>query len=183
MKSIVLAFCLLLVTTVHAETAPGYQLPENGKIKTAILSGSYSCKDSGAFKTLNLDGETHHNGNYYNELQINFACGSDPELEGTDLSLIAEIGNIPLENMDYYSSLSPKHQVGESHNFRKAAPLHENMTYAMVLNTFKYRGLLAFRVISYRENILTIEYVTRNYSKIRETETSTFIDYAKRNFR
>lgn len=182
MKSTILLITSLLVAQIaSAETANDYKLPENGRIQTAILSGSYGCKDAGPFKVLNLNGEVIDNGNYYPDLQINFACGSTPEFEGTDLSLIADIGDKKLEDLDYYLSLTPNWQVGQSHNFRKSAPIKENNTYAMVLNTFKFRGLLVFRVISYRDNILTIQYATRKYSLIQETQKSEFIDYGKKN--
>lgn len=172
---------LLMAQIASAEITSDYTLPENGKIKTAILSGSYSCKEAGPFKVLNLNGETHHGGNYYPELQINFVCGAKPMLEGTDLSLIADIGDKRLEDLDFYLSLMPKWQTGQSHNFRVSAEIKENNTYAMILNTFKFRGLLVFRVISYRDNILTIQYATRKYSLIQETQKSDFIDYEKKN--
>lgn len=182
MKStILLITSLLVVQFASAETANDYKLPENGKIQTAILSGSYGCKDAGPFKVLNLNGETYLNGNYYPELQINFACGAKPMLEGTDLSLIADIGDKSLEDLDFYLSLMPKWQTGQSHNFRVSAEIKENNTYAMILNTFKFRGLLVFRVISYRDNILTIQYATRKYSLIQETQKSDFINYEKKN--
>ena len=182
-NQIIIIVAMLAAKVANADIAAGYQLPENGKIKVATLTGSYSCKDVGEFKALNLNGETYLNGNYYPELQLNFACGSEPELEGTDLSTIAEIGELPLDGVDTYLAEAPHWVVGESYNFRRSALVKEGRTYSMMLNTFEYRGQLVFRVISYKSNILTIEYVTRSYSLISETSKSPFIDHKTPNSR
>ena len=182
-KEIVFVIALLGSKIAGAGMMEGYKLPENGKIKVATLTGSYSCKDAGPFTVLNLNGETYDSGNYYPELQINFSCSSKPSIEGTDLSTIAQIGEVPLEEMDTYTALPWYSNSSADHNFTQSAPIIEGMTYSVILNTFKYRGQLVFRVISYKSNILTIEYVTRSYALITETSKSTFIDYKALNFR
>lgn len=184
MKNQIALFAVLLALSIaNADEQLDYKLPENGKIKVATLTGSYSCPAAGVFTTLHLNRDTFHNGNYYPELQMNFACGSTPSLEGGDLSLIAEMGDVPLEQITTLTAQAPSWTVGESYNFRRSAVIKEGTTYSVMLNSFKYRGLLVFRVISYKSNILTIEYVTRSYSLIKETETSKFIDYKEPNSR
>ena len=182
-KQIIIIVAMLAAKMANAEVAAGYQLPENGKIKVATLTGSAGCSSMGEFKPLNLNGETYMDGTYYPDLQIDFGCSGKPMLEGADLSTIAEIGLVPLETIDYYRSLAPIWDSHDSLNFRRSAEIKEGMTYSMILNTFKYRGQLVFRVVSYKNNILTIEYVTRSYSLISETASSKFIDYKSENSR
>ena len=183
MKTVLRVLTMILIaSTASAELSPGYKVPENGKIQVATLSGSLSCPEIGEFKPLNLNGEVYSSGNYYPELQINFGCGGKPALDGVDLTLIAEIGDVRLEELDSVSSMRSM-QNGENYNFKESALIKENMTYSMILNSSKFRGLLVFRVISYRQNILTIEYVTRKYSKIIQTQKSEDIEFGQKNSR
>ena len=159
------------------------QLPENGRIKLAVLSGRCEGMSPPSPSNLYLTKASTSADGYGDYPELLITCANTPEIGGSGFTLTAAIGKIDIADMDYYLSLAHFNVVGESHTYRKSVPIKEGMTYSAMLNTPKYRGLMVFKVISYKENVLTIEYATRVYEVIKETQDSIFIDHKQKNSR
>lgn len=168
-----------------ANLDPNFKLPINGKINIAIFSIGTSCYGEQPERHiyLNLHGDTYMNGSSDAELQAEATCDSFENFSGAGDSVIAEIGNIPLENLDYYSSRRAIQVDGESYIYRDVAPIKENMSYSVIINNSTTSGLMVFRVLSFKNNVITIEYATRSFNMIRTGQSSTFIDYNKNYYR
>src|SRR5437879_5338919 len=94
--------CLTVAPFNQQQKKEDLGLPELHKIKTATLSPSYICRSKqdsrrGYEKTA-LFLSTYADDINAPELLFNGACGSQDYFDGGDMSLIADLGAIPLEN-------------------------------------------------------------------------------------
>lgn len=156
---------LLLTVLLSAKAqASEFDLPQLNTIKLAMLEGSYSCDNTKSFG-LGLSSLSRESQDF--ELALNYACGSKMEFEsgfrGPSFSLIADMGKIPLESVNHYLALSPKWQVGESHNFRWSAYVVEGHSYSVIFNTEFVTGMMVFTVDKVQGDRVYIRYAVRRY--------------------
>ncbi len=142
-------------------------LPELNKIKSATLFGSYGENHEGFYLNLSSFTEIHKDYDlfiYSNQREIILKSGT----LGPSLSLIADIGDVPLEDVNFYLGLSPLWTLTDSHNFRKQAVAIPNRTYVVVINNWQTSGMLVFRIEDVRGDQVRLRYAVRKY-QIKKT--------------
>src|SRR5437870_5184797 len=121
--------CLTVAPFNQQQKKEDLGLPELHKIKTATLSPSYSCRSKqdsrrGYEKTA-LFLSTYADDRNGPELLFNGACGSQDYFQGStagdDMSLIADLGTIPLENATSHFIMSNQDKDREFFRFASEA--------------------------------------------------------------
>jgi hypothetical protein len=138
------------VTTTSAQT----NLPALHVIQDATLGPSYSCGGNGYGSTALFlsDYSKQENGP---ELVFNGACGGpdyfDVNTSGDDMSLIADLGNIPLTAVTAENTfnLQRVNSFSDYTQFAQVAKVVQGHTYAAVINTRDVRGLFVFTVAKF----------------------------------
>ena len=192
MKQILLLLAILLPASVAAAQSPDYGLPELHKIKTVTLSPSYSCRSA----------EDFHKG-YENtalflsvfakqrnspDLLFNGACGSPDYFEastaGDDMALIADLGEIALEDVTAQSAFNAKNifVFKKFSRFARVAPVSVGATFAVLLNKSEIRSLFVVKVISYVPNKeVTLQYAVKEYQILNVKSQSPGFDWGRKN--
>jgi hypothetical protein len=148
-------------------------LPELHKMKTVTLAPNYGCRSDEEFHqgyketALYLSEYSKHSGP---ELLFNGTCKSedwfDVSLAGDDMSLIADLGIVPMENFTALKVFNPEnvHKWSAYTKFSRTVKVEPNHTYAVLMNNSDHRGLFVFHVIEYEPNArVRIEYNVKNY--------------------
>jgi hypothetical protein len=168
--------------TVSANSDDG--LPPLYKIQSATLSPSYSCRSKEDF------GKGYANTvlflSHYSkdrnapDLLFNGACKTADYFEGStagdDMSLIADLGEIRLEDVSAHLAFNPTNISGRHANFAMSVLVLSGHTYALVINKRDFRGLAVFHVEEYIPNkSVKLRYAVKEYQLIaKRTESEGF---------
>lgn len=161
-------------------------LPELHKINSITLEPSYSCRSREDFqkgyeKTA-LYLSTFSRDRHYPELLFNGACKSPDDLEGMlagdDMSLIADLGALEIENVSAQSVF-----ITRGVHFERYVPVQLKHTYALLVNRSDVRGLVIFSVIGHTPNErLDLRYAVKEYQVVNgKIESSPGFDWGKEN--
>lgn len=167
-------------------------LPELHKIKTATLSPAYSCRSKQDFRK-GYDKTALFLSNYSDNLNtpdllFNGACGSEDYFQGStagdDMSLIADLGAIPLESVTTHLAFNTKnvHSFDFYSRFAVEAKVAANHTYAVLINKSHVRGLFLFTVVNYMPNKqVDLRYAVKEYQLLNVQAESEGFDWGARN--
>lgn len=167
---------LLVVSVANAQQKDDPELPALRKIMRITLSPSYSCRTredrrkgygntalflSGASKDINGP-----------ELLFNGACKSPDyfvgRMAGDDFDVIADYGDVPLDNLTASHAFSPLRRTDSIATFADQAPVKLGHTYGLLINKGSVRGLVFFKVVDYVPNQkVDLDYVVMDYQILR----------------
>ncbi|QQS47161.1 MAG: VWA domain-containing protein [Acidobacteriota bacterium] len=167
-------------------------IPELHRISMASLSPSYQCRPPEE-KT-----QGYRNSALYltsiserlntPDLLFSGACGSPDYFiaatSGDDLSLIADLGDVPIEGLSAYMAFrsSPGGDGTTDHKFARSVKVDFNHTYAVLLNRSSQRGLFFFRVTGYLPNKqVDLSYVVKQYQLLNVREGAAGFDWLRKN--
>jgi hypothetical protein len=167
-------------------------LPELHTIKTATLSPAYSCRPPEEFQAgyqntalfLSRYSATRNSP----DLLFNGACGAKDYFEGAtagdDMSLIADLGEVPIEEVSASKAFNFKrvHSFDLYSRFTRVAPVEAHHTYVVLINKRELRGLFAFSVRSYVPNSkVDLQFAVKEYQLLNLRGQSDGFDWASRN--
>lgn len=168
------------------------KLPELHKIKTATLSPSYGCRSRQEFaqgyaKTaLFVSGFSELRNSP--DLLFNGACGSEDYFEGStagdDMSLIADLGTEPLEEITASRAFNLKriHSFDLYSKFSQNSKVAANHTYALLIDKAEVRGLVLFTVTAYKPNTrVELRYAVKEYQILRVEARSEGFNWDMKN--
>ena len=172
--SIVIVLCSTITSLAQRPTRK-LELPDLHKIKTAVLSPSYSCRpveDSGqGYQNTALFLSPYSKERNSPDLLFNGACRLEDYFEastaGDDMSLIADLGaGLSLEEISASRAFNLKrvHSFAAYSRFVRTTKIELNHTYAVLLNAMDKRGLLVFTVVDHVPNVkVELRYVVKSY--------------------
>ncbi|HEY6307276.1 MAG TPA: hypothetical protein VI488_12550 [Candidatus Angelobacter sp.] len=174
------------------EKKPDLGLPELHAIKSATLSPSYSCRSKEEFRTgyaktaLFLSAYSDDRGSP--DLLFNGACGAEDYFEGStagdDMSLIADLGAVPLEEVTAHKAFNFKsvHSFDLYSKFAEEAKVENNHTYVVLINKREIRGLFVFSVANYVPNKKAdLRYAVKEYQVMNVKSESEGFDWGMKN--
>jgi hypothetical protein len=186
-----LALALLLVVfapIAGQDRKPALGLPELHTIKSATLSPSYSCRSEEDFHTgyanTALFLSTYSHDRNSPDLLFNGACDAKNYFQGNDLSLIADLGRVPLEEVTAHSAFNFKnvHSFDLYSRFTQEAEVKAGHTYAVVINEYEIRGLFVFTVFDYAPNkSVDLLYAVKQYQVMKVQSESPGFDWSTKN--
>ena len=191
MKGIVLLASFLgfaALTPQKPQPHEDFGLPQLHKINTITLSPSYSCRSVEDFQqgygntALFLSGYSRRRNSP--ELLFNGACEAHDYLESTDLGLIADLGEIPLEKVTAHLFFNTKNIASFDlySRFARSVEVRPNHTYAALLNGGEIRGMLVFTVTGYVPNQrLDLMYAVKKYEIFATKSQSPGFDWETEN--
>lgn len=167
------------------EKQQDFGLPELHRISLVTLEPSYSCRSHEEFqkgyeqtalfissfsRKMNLP-----------DLLFNGACESQDSFEaataGDDMSLLADMGNVPLEDVDAQSVF-----LTRGLHFEKYVNVHLDHTYAVLLNNPARRALIVFTVTGHVPNQrVFLKYAVKEYQILNVQAQSPGFDWGQRN--
>jgi hypothetical protein len=187
---------LVLASTLFMATSPGQKtdlgLPELNTIKTATLSPASSCRSKEEFQTgysktalfLSKYSEARNSP----DLLFNGACGSEDEFQGStagdDMSLIADVGTVPLEEVTTSKAFSFRrvHSSDLYSKFADNSKVVTNHTYAVLINKRELRGLFVVSVTGYVPNQkVELKYAVKEYQVLNVRAQSGGFDRSAKN--
>lgn len=185
---------VVLSIVVCAKPQQGKQesfgLPELHKIKTAMLGPTYSCRSKQEFRkgydTTALFLSTYSDDSNAPDLLFNGACGAQDYFQGStagdDMSMIADLGVVPLENVTSQYVVANRDQQGEFTKFSREANVRAGHTYALLIDKSHVRGLLVFKVVAYEPNKkVDLQYAVKEYQLLNVRAESEGFDWAAKN--
>ena len=183
----------LVISAIPQQQKPeDLGLPELHKIKTATLGPSYSCRSKQEFRK-GYEKTALFLSNYSDDrnapdLLFNGACGSEDYVEGStagdDMSLIADLGAIPLETVTTQLAFNTRdvHSFDLYSRFAMEAKVAANHTYAVLINKREVRGLFLFTVINYVPNKqVDLRYAVKEYQVLNVRAQSEGFDWGAKN--
>jgi hypothetical protein len=178
---LVLAALFLTLGSSNSTKQQEPTLPELNKIKTVTLAPAYSCRSEQDFRSgyektaLFLSGSGLHGP----DLLFNGACGSPDYFEGAtagdDMSLIADLGTEPLENITASRVFNLKRVASFDlySKFAEIAKVQPEHTYALLIDKRDVRGLLVLTVVTYEPNKkVELRYAVKNYQLLEIKQQS-----------
>ncbi len=198
----ILVICVGLVVvssfvrlTAASEKNQDLGLPELHKTNSVTLGPSYSCGSAGQVQT--DDGSYGNSALFLSryshqmnapELLFNGACGAEDYLQsslaGDEMSLIADLGKVPLEKVATHFVFNTKgvHSFDLYTKFAQVAKIQANHTYAVVVNSSLVRGLFVFTVVDYVPNQkLELQYAVKDYQVLSVQSQSPGFDWQRGN--
>lgn len=186
-------FCLVLasgsilpgaVSAQRDTQKPDYGLPELHKINKVTLGPSYSCRIREDFQkgyqntALFL---SRYSKESSPELLFNGACGGEDFLQvqmaGDQMSLIADLGEVPLANVTAQSVFRTR-----GVHFESEQKIHLNHTYAVLIHDARERGLFVFMPTGYVPNErLDLKYAIKEFQVLNVEAQSPGFDWGKAN--
>ena len=169
-----------------------FGLPELHTIKTVILSPTYGCRSREAFRR-GYEGTALFLSQYSDDrnapdLLFNGACGSVDYFEastaGDDMSLIADLGNVPIEEVTTMKAFNFKqvHSFDFYSRFTRAAKVEAHHTYAVLLNKSAIRGLFIVSVTSFEpDQKVELRYAVKEYQVLNVRGRSEGFDWSAKN--
>jgi hypothetical protein len=163
MKQIIIG--ILCAMSVVAKASD--DMPTLNKINQAILLVPYSC--GGSYQSSGLFLSSYSRNINAPDLLYNGACGSHDYIEalgpGGDIGLIADLGDVPLEDVTPSKALNWQQTVDEGNFFKDTQHVVTNHTYVVLLSKSEVRALYAFKVVSQtQDGAMTIRYAVKSYS-------------------
>jgi hypothetical protein len=179
---------LALVPFTAQEKKPDLGLPELHMIRSATLSPSYSCRSEEEFHTgyaktaLFLSRYSHDRNSP--DLLFNGACGAKDDFQGEDLSLIADLGAVPLGEVTAHKAFNFKNvdSFDLYSKFAREVEVKAGHTYVVVINEYEIRGLFVFTVVDYVPNkSVDLLYAVKQYQVIKKQSESDGFDWLTKN--
>jgi hypothetical protein len=189
MKSLFLltSVVLIVVPSISQKGQDDLDLPELHKIKKVTLSPSYSCRSKEDFQkgyegtALFLSNKSHGP-----DLLFNGACNSpdylDVNMAGDDLSVVADLGKIRLENLkaEQVFNVQRVHSPELFSRFTMEVQPEIGHCYAVLINRRDARGMFYFTVTGYIPNErLDLRYVVKDYQLLKMYAESPGFDWGK----
>ena len=189
---LLLVFLLILNAGCVAQQKPDLGLPELNVVRTAILSPNYGCRSESAFSqgygTTALFLSEYSRQRNSPDLLFNGACKSEDDFEGStagdDMSLIADLGVVPLEDVSSSRAFNFKriHSFDLYSKFAQQARVQPHHTYALLINKREIRGLFVFTVDDYQPNKkVALSYAVREYQVLNLKAESKGFDWDTEN--
>ena len=178
MKLRAIAFLVFALSCSYANAAS--KLPTLHTIMEANFSASYSCNGDYDRSALFLsDYSKVHN---VPDLLFNGACGSDDYVEastaGDDISLIADLGDVAIEEASASKLLNWSDIVDGDNTFKATAKIQKNHTYGVLISKSEIRALYVFRVVDLVPNkSMAIKYAVKSYSFQQSVQASPGFDW------
>jgi len=186
MKSMLLISCLLLTVTPSKpqKSHEDLGLPELHKIQAITLSPSYSCRSNEDFQKgyagTALFLSKSSNGP---DLLFNGACGAKDYLEGQDLTVIADLGKVRLEDLGAEQTFNVQrvHSFELYSKFLSVVQPEVGHTYAVVLNTRFARGRFYFTITGYVPNQrLDLRYAVKEFQLVHVLAVAPGFDWERK---
>jgi hypothetical protein len=193
MKSL-LPIALMLLTaapSIPQKNPESLGLPELHKINKITLAPSYSCASEADFA------KGYGNSALYlsayskrinaPELLFDGACKSPDYFSaataGDFLDVIADFGDVRLEDLIAADVFGPRSSVDSTAPFRYKVKTQLGHTYCVLINKGMTRGFFYFKVVGYVPNQkLDLEYVVMDYSLIQEQNRTPGFDWERKSF-
>ena len=171
-------FAALTVIANSAFAAP--ELPTLHEIQQANLSRPYSCGGSYATSALFLSAESQAMN--APDLLYNGACGSKSYIEaataGDDFALIADLGEVPIEEASASRAFNWQRTVGQDNTFKRTQPVRLNHTYAVLISKVDVRALYVVKVIALaKDGPMVLDYAVKSYSLPTSRRTASGFDW------
>ena len=181
MKNLFLGLVLSISSSVFASGLPAIH-----SIKTVILSAPYSCE--GSYEKSAVFLSQHSEDRNSPDLLYNGACGSSKYIEastaGDDFSLIADLGEVKIEDVTASKAFNFARTVGRDNIFTQTASLKANHTYAVLTSKSDKRSLVIYKVKSISETgDLELEYAVKSYAVQDSVDEVPGFDWSKKNSR
>lgn len=191
MRRTLLLVALIMLASAAPAQSPDYGLPDLHKIKTATLSPSYSCRpqedSQKGYESTALFLSAYSKKRNMPDLLFNGACGSQDYFEastaGDDMALIADLGDIALEEVTAHLAFNTKSTFvfKKFSRFAQVAPVFVGDTYAVLLSKDEIRGLFIFTVTNYVPNKqVDLRYAVKEYQILDVKAQSPGFDWARR---
>lgn len=194
MPKILLIVAALLSTFPFTQTTKDAEnkLPELNKIEKVTLGPAYGCRPRQEFRkgyqqtALFLSDPSIDRNSP--DLLFNGACNSPDYFEGStagdDMSLIADLGEAPLESLPTQAAFykNGKRVNGNSADFNNEAAIVQGHTYTLLINKADVRGLLVFTVVRYEHNkSVDMRYAVKEYQLLNVATQSKGFDWSATN--
>lgn len=159
-------------------------MPTLHQIQAYTFSAPYSCKGSYVTSALFLS-ETSKRMNEP-DLLYNGACGSEAFIQsstaGDDISMIADLGNVPIEKVSASRALNYDRMVGRENVFKDEIPVMAGHTYVVLISKAEIRALWVLHVESMvPDREMTIRYAVESYSIQATAKASPGFDWDTEN--
>jgi hypothetical protein len=194
MKSLLPIALMLLMTasSIPQKNHEDLGLPELHKIKRITLSPSYSCRSAADFAKgyantalfLSTFARQHNSpellfdGGLCNETDYFVAANA-----GADLGVIADFGEIRIEDLTADDVFGRLRSADSAVQFREMIKTQTGHTYCALINKDTTRGFFYFRVVGYIPNQkVDLEYVVMDYTITRQEGRSPGFDWTKKSF-
>lgn len=173
MSSLIL--CMLIGCAAGKATV---RLPSLNTIEEFQFQYSYSCQPSpisyrGAALFLTDNGLAQNDP----DVLYNGACGADDYFEGmlggNNFALVADLGDVALENVTSSRAFNYLNVVGSENIFRRAVKVIKGHTYVVLSARAGVRALFTLTVGDYQKNgPMKIRYAVKEYSLIQTIQES-----------
>jgi len=189
MKSLLLIGSMLLMAapSISQKNQGDLGLPELHKIQKITLSPSYDCRTPEetakgyANTALFLSGYSRRMNSP--ELLFHSICQLTNyfvvRTAGDQLDVIADFGEVPLNNLAPSDVWGLRPTWDSSANFREMVKIQSGHTYAVLINKGDIRGFFFVQVMEHIPNQkLDLEYVVMDYAILREEQRSPGFDWS-----
>lgn len=190
MKSM-LALAMIVLVAPAAHTASDTDgLPSLHKIQSVTLSPSYSCRSKEEFhkgyQTTALFVSRYSQERNSPDLVFDGACKSADYFSGVtagdDMSLIADLGTMRLEDVSAHLAFNPQNIVGHEVYFSRSVPAAQGHTYALLINKSEFRGLVVFQVDDYQPNkSVKLRYAVKEYQLMVAAKSADGFNWTGKN--
>lgn len=193
MKTAVAVALLLLPGTNFSQQSAGDDgLPELHKIKIVTLSPSYSCRSredlQRGYENTALFLSRAAKRQNAPELLFDGACQGEDYLEvntaGHSISVLADLGEIPLENLRATQVLNTRrvNRTEYYSRFASVAKPIQGHTYAVLINNGHARGFFYFTITAYvPSQKLGLKYAVKDYQLVTASARADGFDWEKVN--
>jgi hypothetical protein len=189
MKSLLLAASLLLMASpASVQNKPrDLNLPVLHKIQKTTLSPSYDCRTpeetAKGYANTALFLSDYSRQMNSPELLFHSICQSTNyflgKTAGDQLDVIADFGEVPLNDLAPSDVWGLRPTWDSSANFRDMVKIHSGHTYAVLINKGDIRGFFFVQVMEHIPNQkLDLEYVVMDYAILREEQRSPGFDWS-----
>jgi hypothetical protein len=185
MKSILIAAVLLMTApSISQKGQDDLDLPELHKVQKISLGPSYSCRSKEDFqKGYGNTGLFLSKSSHSPDLLFNGACGSRDYLEGGEMTVIADLGKLRLEDLKADQALNVQrvHSQDLYSRFTSEVEPEIGHVYAVLINKIEARGLFYFTVTGYIPNErLDLRYSVKQYQLMGLRAQSPGFDWERR---
>jgi hypothetical protein len=184
MKSILIAVLLMSAPSISQKVQEDPDLPELHKIHKITLAPSYSCRSKEDFQkgygntALFLSKSSRSP-----DLLFNGACRSTDYLEGGEMTVIADLGRLRLEDLkaDQAFNVQRIHSQELYSRFTSQVEPEIGHVYAVLINKIEARGLVYFTITGYIPNErLDLRYSVKQYQLLNLRGQSPGFDWERR---
>jgi hypothetical protein len=156
-----------LCNSTMVKMAEASTLPKLHEIQSKVFAAPYSCK-SMSYERSALFLSSYSKERNMPDLLFNGACGSQLYVEastaGDDISMIADLGDVPLEQVTKSKAINWTRIVGGDNSFKDSQALIEGHTYVVVISKSELRAVFAFKVFGlYPNGSMGIHYAVKSY--------------------